>query len=401
MNPFLITSLLFFFVAILAALDAALTHVQLLRWFNGLRWLRVHLVTLGIVTEALFGFIPILVAKQNGRPKPAPRLDIWLLTTAGTIVLMAGIPLVSRSLIFTGGSLIFAASSLLLHQVWQLRGAADSREGESSPRSGSGPPFYATGIAFLLLGILVGTGIWFGGNNFFRMAAPLEVHIHTNSWGFLSLVFAGILIDHYPRFSGLDLAWPNSIRWIYYLMTIGAIGLVLGPWLGLAALTAPGMLLHLCATIWLLLNLGLPLRHHHEKWTAGMVHIFAAYLWIIAPLLFAPFILTGAEDFPVQAVENNAPQALIYGWALQLCYALVPYLYARFAATSERSSEDAELGGTRWSVAAVNFGCLMLFAGIFLEAQRPVLHGTAYLAWALSMLPILATLWKISKHSLD
>ena len=180
-------------------------------------------------------------------------------------------------------------------------------------------------------------------------------------------------------------------------MTIGAIGLVLGPWLGLAALTAPGMLLHLCATIWLLLNLGLPLRHQSGAWTAGMVHIFAAYLWIIAPLLFAPFILTGAEDFPVQAVENNAPQALIYGWALQLCFALVPYLYQHYSS----SSKTAKLGGTRLSVAAVNIGCFLLFAGIFLEAQRPVLHGLAYLAWAISMFPILSTLWGITKNSLE
>ena len=185
MNPYLITSLLFFLVAILAALDAAVTHVEILRWFNGLRWLRVHLVTLGIVTEALFGFIPILVAKRNGRPKPKARLDIWLLTTAGIIVLMAGIPLVSRSLILTGGGLVFAASSLLLHQVWQLRtdsGRADEKVGPDSTSSTSstttigssrGQPFYATGIAFLLLGILVGSGLWFGGNNIFPHGCAL------------------------------------------------------------------------------------------------------------------------------------------------------------------------------------------------------------------------------------
>ncbi len=51
MNPYLITSVVFFFVG-LAALDSALTSFQILPWFNRLRWLRVHLITIGTLTEA-------------------------------------------------------------------------------------------------------------------------------------------------------------------------------------------------------------------------------------------------------------------------------------------------------------------------------------------------------------
>lgn len=395
MNPYLATSLMFLLVAILAAIDASLTHMELLPWFNGLRWLRVHFVTLGVVTEALFGFMPLLAARRAGLPRPAPRLDIWLAVTAGIVVLAAGIPLVNPALIFAGGTLVFVATTLLVRQLRELRPAplSPAPERDGGPR---GHYFYVAGLGFFLLGIVIGTGLWLGWNDVLRMARPIEVHIHANGWGFLSLVFAGLLIDQYPHFAGRELAWPGSIRRIFWLMTLGALGLVFGPWLGLMALMALGMIMHLVATIWLLLNVGLPLGRDRASWTPGMVHIFAAYVWIVVPLLFAPFILFGVEGFPAADVEANAPQALIYGWALQFAYALVPYLYARYFA----GAQSAALGGTRFSVVAVNVGSLLLFLGIFLEPQRAALHAAAYLAWAGSMIPILADLWRTSQRIL-
>lgn len=45
--PYLLMAFLYLLVAGLAALDAALTSYDLMPWFNGLRWLRVHFVTWG------------------------------------------------------------------------------------------------------------------------------------------------------------------------------------------------------------------------------------------------------------------------------------------------------------------------------------------------------------------
>ena len=64
------------------------------------------------------------------------------------------------------------------------------------------------------------------------MLVPIEVHIHANNWGLMSLVFAGLLIDLYPQFTGRELAWPRSVKAIFWLMSWGALGLVLGPWTG-------------------------------------------------------------------------------------------------------------------------------------------------------------------------
>jgi hypothetical protein len=40
--------------------------------------------------------------------------------------------------------------------------------------------------------------LWVGWNEPLRLGVPKEVHIHANSWGFASLVFAGLLIDLLP-----------------------------------------------------------------------------------------------------------------------------------------------------------------------------------------------------------
>src|SRR5512133_2097109 len=107
MNPFLITSVVFLLFAGLAALDSALTSFQILPWFNGLRWLRVHLITLGALTEALFGILPVLVAKRAGLKTARLRWDIWLALTVGLLILTVGVPLINFALIVTGGTLIF------------------------------------------------------------------------------------------------------------------------------------------------------------------------------------------------------------------------------------------------------------------------------------------------------
>src|SRR5512133_2023417 len=159
MNPFLITSVVFLLFAGLAALDSALTSFQILPWFNGLRWLRVHLITLGALTEALFGILPVLAAAKYAEAKHArPRWDIWLALTLGLLVLLVGIPLMRYAWIVAGGTLIFAAALLLINS---LRGLAPAVSAPGKP-AGSGRMFYLAGLAYLLFGIILGSGLWFG-----------------------------------------------------------------------------------------------------------------------------------------------------------------------------------------------------------------------------------------------
>jgi cytochrome c oxidase cbb3-type subunit 1 len=388
MNPYFLMVILYLSLAVLAAFDSAFAGLHLTPWFNGLRWLSVHFITLGAITQALFGLLPGLVSgRRTGRFEFVFRWDIWIALNAGLVLLLIGIPLVNASLVISGGTLIFIAVILLIQQIRELRPAPAG----PVPATAMGKKFYLVGLAYLLLGIIVGSGLWFGWVGALHIAVPLEVHIHANNWGFLSLVFAGLLVDLYPHFAGRSLAWPRSVTPIFWMMTAGALGLVLGPWLQLGWFTVPGLLLHLAATLWLLLNVIKPLIGERRAWTPGILHLVTAYVWILAPVLVAPLVLLKLPGFPGTGVEQNAPQALIYGWALQFGLALIPYFFYRIF-LPER---PARLGGSWLSLIAVHAGSLLLWASIFSGAAQPALQGVAYLFWSLSMLLILAQLIRI------
>ncbi|MFZ1471508.1 MAG: hypothetical protein WAV79_01160 [Anaerolineae bacterium] len=389
LNPYFLFALLYIMLAVLAALDSSLASLNLLPWFNGLRWLRVHLITLGTLTEIIFGLLPILVATRSGRPRPSIRWDIWLILNAGLLTLLVGIPLVNTPLIFVGGTLVFVATSMLVQHVHELRGAAVT-PARTAP---SGRSFYLAGLSFFLLGIIVGTGLWMGWGEWLRIAVPIEVHIHANNWGFMALVFAGLIVDLYPDFAGRSLAWPQSLKPIFWMMTLGALLLVLGPWVQSTWFTVPGILLHLSATGWLLLNVIKPLRGERSAWGPGLWHLLTSYVWIIAPVLVAPLIILKVPGFPGAGIEQNAPQALIYGWVLQFAYALLPYLFTRFFLPNE----PAKLGGNWFTLLTVHLGGVFLWASIFITDSYTVLHGTAYALWAASLIPIVLDLWRIAR----
>lgn len=389
LNPYFLFALLYIMLAVLAALDSSLASLNLLPWFNGLRWLRVHLITLGTLTEIIFGLLPILVATRSGRPRPSIRWDIWLILNAGLLTLLVGIPLVNTPLIFVGGTLVFVATSMLVQHVHELRGAAVT-PARTAP---SGRIFYLAGLSYFLLGIIVGTGLWMGWGEWLRIAVPIEVHIHANNWGFMALVFAGLIVDLYPDFAGRSLAWPQSLKPIFWMMTLGALLLVLGPWVQSTWFTVPGILLHLSATGWLLLNVIKPLRGERSAWGPGLWHLLTSYVWIIAPVLVAPLIILKVPGFPGAGIEQNAPQALIYGWVLQFAYALLPYLFTRFFLPNE----PAKLGGNWFTLLTVHLGGVFLWASIFITDSYTVLHGTAYALWAVSLIPIVLDLWRIAR----
>ena len=157
LNPYLLMVVLFAGLAALTALDASMVSAGLLPFLGGLRWLRVHFITLGVVTETVFGLSAALVAARSTLARPKTRWDIWLLLNGGLLTLLVGIPLVNQALILTGGSLIFVAACLLLHQIIELR-----QKPAIDASSGSGRRFFVAALSFLLLGIFVGTGLWLG-----------------------------------------------------------------------------------------------------------------------------------------------------------------------------------------------------------------------------------------------
>lgn len=106
-NLYLVSALFYLVTAVLMALDIALVHWGVLPGFSGLAWLRVHFITLGFVSQAVFGVLPRLQAARYQSSRPRTRLDIWLALHLGLVVLIAGIPIVNKAMILTGGTLVF------------------------------------------------------------------------------------------------------------------------------------------------------------------------------------------------------------------------------------------------------------------------------------------------------
>ncbi|MCO6453414.1 MAG: hypothetical protein J5I90_21710 [Caldilineales bacterium] len=374
LNPFLLMAAFYLIVAIVAAADAALTSFNLIPWFVGLPWLRVHFITLGVLTESAFAALPAFVAGRRGVETPATRWDMWLLLNAGLVVLLAGIPSISAALIITGGTLIFIAVTLLILQLRSIGG--EKNQGTGSLK------FYVSGLSYLLLGILIGTGLWVGWSEPLRIGIPKEAHIHANSWGFASLVFAGLLVDLLPALTGKPLASRRTINAIFWAMTLGALGLVLGPWLnGNLFVTVPGLALHIGATVALLVSLVRSLRTHGLFANAGAWHLTVSYLWILLPVLVAPLIILKVANIPGADIEATAPQALVYGWMGQFLYAVVPFLAARWLLRDP----EARLGGNWLSLIAVNLGGILIWASIFLIDVREPLHAIAYVMLGVSL----------------
>jgi cytochrome c oxidase cbb3-type subunit 1 len=312
MNLYLLMTALFVAMAALMAADSALSSFTIIPWFNGLRWLRVHLITLGAISETLFGLLPIIVAIRHGIPRPRFRWSIWMSLNVGLLTLLIGIPIVNQALILAGGTLVFVATLLLLIQLREMGQEKAGLPTATASGENEGRKFYIAGLTYFLLGIIVGTGLWLGWSDWLRIQVPVEVHIHANNWGFLTLVFAGLLIDMYPTWAKRPLAWPRSLTPIFWMLTIGALGLVIGPWVKSNWFSVPGIILFLAATIWLLLNAIKPLWGDREAWSQpGLWHLVSAYFWILAPVLVAPFIVFGVSGFPGAGIEQNAPQALI------------------------------------------------------------------------------------------
>lgn len=383
--PYLLTVLLYIFVALFAAADASLVSMSVFSAFPALRWVRVHFITLGIISQAIFGLLPVLVASLSKKEKPAMRWDIWLTLNAGLIALVAGFAGMNHPIIFTGGTLIFIAALLLLLQLWRIRGG-------DAPAS---LKFYITGIFYLLVGIIIGTGLFLNWSEALYIKVPLEAHIHANSWGFMSLVFAGLLVDFIPMITGKPLGGKSAINYIFWGMALGAFGLVLGPWLGGSLPpTVTGLVLHLSSTIWLVVLMIRALRESGKLILAGGWHLVLSYLWILLPVMIAPLILLHViEGGPV---ESTAPQALIYGWVLQFGIALIPYIARRFFL----KDANPALGGSWLSLVSATVGSILVWVSIFIIPARGLIYGVGFAFYALALIPPLKELFDIVQSGL-
>lgn len=372
---------LFMLGAIVQAIGASVVSFDVIPDFAGSRWLRIHLITLGIVTQITFAVVSARATRSDGE---GPAWAIWASLNAGLLALIAGIPPVNATLIITGGALVLLAAILLIRQIARI------------PRTSGRPAsvdaaFYLAGLGFLLVGVTLGTGLWLGWDTqWLHVANPREAHVHANGFGFTALVLAGILLRLAQQTTGEPVLGPTARRVVLYGMIVGAAGLVAGPWVGRHPLSVVGLLSHTLAT-------GVFLRHlwaaHREaRGDVGILHLLGAYVWFFAPLLVTPLVILGVGGLTEAIVGLSAPPTLIYGWMLQAIIPIAPYVAAR----AFRPDARAPLGGSWVTLLAVNSGAALQWGAVLDRAHAGAWSGLAFAAWAVALVGLTHALWAVA-----
>jgi cytochrome c oxidase cbb3-type subunit I len=385
LNPHLATAVFYLSLAAVATLGSGLISVQLLPEFAGLRWIRVHFITLGVLTQVLFVALPWLTARRVGRAWPRTRWDVWLLYNAGLIALLVGIPLVNKAMIIAGGTLVMLAVVAL---VWQVRGLARAGTVQCAISS----RFYGAGLLYLLLGAFIGTGLWLNWATWLHLPAPKEVHVHSNLWGFGSLVLGGLLLDLKSRLApGKGARSPKWATGAFLLMVLGALGLVLGPWLEIRALDAGGVAIHTVGTLVLLVSVARSLHAAGRLRTPGSLQLLTAYLWQLVAVAMAPLVVYARGTAVAGAIAGEGSLVLIYGWLLAFALALLPYLLE----SRLSPGREAKLWGTWLTLAAGHLATTLYTASLFLIDIRGLLQAAAFLLWGIAFWPVLMRSWRI------
>ena len=156
-----------------------------------------------------------------------------------------------------------------------------------------------------------------------------------------------------------------------------------------------GLVLHISATVVLVVALVRTLNQSGKLSGAGGWHLVASYIWILLPVMMAPLLLLGfLEPGPI---ESTAPQALIYGWVLQFGIALIPYIARHFFL----KDENPQLGGSWVSLVGATVGSLFVWASIFIVPARGVLYGIGFALYAIALIYPVKELFEIARDGLN
>jgi cytochrome c oxidase cbb3-type subunit I len=356
-NPFYLMAGVYLMVDVLALAAMALVLAGVLAPIPNLVWLRIHLLTIGVVVQVILGTLSGYVAARLGAQPPGRALNItlWLLVNLSFALLLYSMPQGLSQEAAIGATGLFVAVVLQL---------------VSLHRRGACPPFgsrasmalFIAGPMFFLIGIFMAVSMllhWPAPGGFF---GEIEGHVHANVWGFLAMVVAGFLLELIPAAVGRPLRWPHLVSITSWLLILGALGLVGGPWLGIMALTMAGIAIYVAGTALLITNLAATAIAAH-RWTANIGHLLFAYIWMIVPAAIAPIILAITGRLPSGAVEAAAVSGLIAGWVLQIVFGALPM---RLRTIRQRATG---WDGCWVSVVLLNLGALLIWVAAFASSS--------------------------------
>ena len=357
-DPYFLMAALYLGVGLVALLGRLGVEAGLLAGLPRPRWTTIHLVTIGGMTQALFGALPRLVGEAGGGHVDRWPWGRWLGLNAGYPLVLIGMTTGSTLVAVTGATVVLVALAMLGVAVATARGSGPTRAFRTAPW-------------FLAVGILAALGILTGVHGPGGYFGSLEAHVHANVWGFLGLTAAAALALLVPGVVDEPLPHPRWRTWSFAGIAVGAAGLVAGPWLAVAPITFGGLAIYLAGTVLLLANVVGAWRAA-GGFDARLGHVLGAYVWLLFPVPWAPFVLLAPELVAAGAIERAAIDGLVFGWMLQLAMAFLPVVAAWTAVDGrDLAGAVAAVGApSRVGLVSVNAGVLALWT-----TAMPVLEG--------------------------
>ncbi|WP_455449480.1 hypothetical protein [Natrinema thermotolerans] len=395
-DPFILMAGVYLTVGLLAAIGTLTVEAGLLEPLPRLRWVTVHFVTIGGLTQAVFGVLPTFVAaRSTGRRSSAGRSRWlqWVSVNAGYPLLLVGMTTGSTTTAGAGAVLVLGALLSLLVTVFRL--------GPPSTAAAGSARYFRTAPLFLVVGILAALGMLFGVHGPGGYFGSLEAHVHANVWGFLALVVAGVLLTVLPELLGTDRRFPRARTITYWGLTIGAAGLVVGPWTARHELTIGGLVIYVVGTGALLASVVGTYRHSERRRDSRIALVLGAYFWLLVPVPIAPFVLLFPTAVPAAAIERAAINGLVFGWLLQLAMAFLPVVAVAAGRDSvefvDAIAAAAETGPQpSWiQVGSANAGMLLLWltAVPLADGVASLLAPGGYLLLAAAWAVFVVDLW--------
>jgi nitrite reductase (NO-forming) len=230
------------------ALGAGIAIAGTLAGADDARWLALHLVFLGGVSQLVLGAAQFFVcAFLATDPPPRRLLRLELVTwNAGVVAIAVGVPADLTALTGAGGTLILAGLALFARALRGMRA-------RSLQRAPWAARWYLAAAAFLAAGAVLGPLMAAG------VAWPhgslLAAHLTLNIGGWFGAAIVGTLHTFYPSLTGTRLRWPRLqpatfALWCGGVATLAAgcaFGAVVASTLGWSLLLAAGALL--CANL--------------------------------------------------------------------------------------------------------------------------------------------------------
>ncbi len=377
-------------VALLSLFDFILAQFGLIAPLENLYWFRLHMITIGVLAQAVMGVLPLLLARRLRVAAPTGALP-WILfglLNLGLLLLSFGQVLWNQPLRSSGGWVLLLTLSLwlaALAQMWR-------RAPRPRPLAAG---FFLAGPSFLWLGVLMALTILEGWPSPQGYQAVKESHVHSNIFGFTGITVAGVILNVLPALFGRDLARPQWVRPIFWLMTVGAFLLWLGPYIGVILIMGGGLLLYVIGLALTLANFYLTRR---GAAAVQGTHLLTSYLWVAAPAVATiAFVLFGPDQVSLTELEAGVTQGLVYGWILQIVLAFLPALSRRLlTGNGDWAAALRPEEGSRFSLILLNLSVAAVWlASILLpwDQARPIV-AIAYLFLIVATLPYLRIFWQ-------